>query len=145
MTIEDRAVDGAGSNAAVHARQYLESGGAHVDHPAVGHLILLYTTGRLSGQIRRTPLRFFEAGDDLVVAASYRGSPNHPDWYLNLLEDPKVWVRLNSELFPATAEEVEELERPRLWAEKVVAEAPQFADYQARTNRVIPLVRLTRS
>jgi deazaflavin-dependent oxidoreductase (nitroreductase family) len=144
MTIEERAIDGTGSAAAVHARQYLESDGSAVDHPAVGRLILLYTTGRSSGHIRRTPLRFFEVDDDLVVAASYRGSPSHPDWYLNLLEDPLVWIRLNSDLFPARAAEVEEPERSRLWDGTILAEAPQFADYQARTKRVIPLVRLTR-
>jgi deazaflavin-dependent oxidoreductase (nitroreductase family) len=145
MTIEDRAIDGTGVNAAVHARQYLESDGSAVDHPAVGRLVLLYTTGSSSGQIRRTPLRFFEVDDDLIVAASYRGSPNHPDWYLNLLEDPLVWVRLNSELFPARATQVEEPERTRIWDTTILAEAPQFAEYQARTERVIPLVQLTRS
>jgi deazaflavin-dependent oxidoreductase (nitroreductase family) len=145
VTIEDRAIDGTGINAAVHARQYLDSDGSTVDHPAVGRLILLYTTGRSSGQVRRTPLRLFEVDDDLVVAASYRGSPHHPDWYLNLLEDPLVWVRLNSELYPATAAQVEEPERSRLWDGTILVEAPQFADYQARTERVIPLVRLTRN
>ena len=88
MTIEDRAIDPARPIAAEHVRQYLESNGASVDHPAAGHLILLYTTGRASGQIRRTPLRFFEVGDDLVVAGSYGGAPEHPEWYFNLVADP---------------------------------------------------------
>lgn len=140
--IESRARDGSQALAATHARQYLESDGAAVDHPAVGRMILLYTTGRVSGEIRRTPLRFFEVGDDLVVAASFRGSPSHPDWYLNLLADPKVWVRLGPDLYPARAEPIQADERDRLWNEVVVASAPQFAEYQAGTDRVIPLVRL---
>lgn len=142
MTIEDRAIDPARPVSAEHVRQYLESNGASVDHPAAGHLILLYTTGRASGQIRRTPLRYFEVGDDLVVAASYGGSPEHPDWYLNLLADPKVWVRHDANLYEATAFPVDGDERDRIWETVVVSQAPQFADYQTKTPRVIPLVRL---
>jgi deazaflavin-dependent oxidoreductase (nitroreductase family) len=142
MTIEDRAVDPSRPFAAEHVRQYLQSNGASVDHPAAGHLILLYTTGRVSGEIRRTPLRFFEAGDDLVVAGSYGGSPDHPDWYLNLLADPNVWVRHDADLYEATAVPVESEERERLWDTLVVSQAPQFAGYQQKTDRIIPLVRL---
>jgi deazaflavin-dependent oxidoreductase (nitroreductase family) len=142
MTIEDRAVDPSRPFAAEHVRQYLESNGAAVDHPAAGHLILLYTTGRTSGQIRRTPLRFFEVGDDLVVAASFGGAPEHPDWYLNLLGDPKVWVRRDADLYEATAEPVVGEDRDRIWETVVVSQAPQFADYQTKTPRVIPVIRL---
>lgn len=142
MTIEDRAVDPARPFAAEHVRQYLESNGASVDHPAAGHLILLYTTGRTTGKIRRTPLRYFELGDDLMVAASYGGAPEHPDWYLNLLADPRVWVRRDADLYEATAAPVEGEERDRIWETVVVSQAPQFADYQTKTSRVIPVVRL---
>jgi deazaflavin-dependent oxidoreductase (nitroreductase family) len=142
MTIEDRALDGVTGNAAEHARQYLESDGAAVDHPAVGSLLLLYTTGRGSGQIRRTPLRFFEVEDDLVIVASARGAATDPDWYLNLLSDPKVWVRRNADLYEATAIPIDGPERDRLWETVVLAKSPQFADYQAKTERILPLVRL---
>jgi deazaflavin-dependent oxidoreductase (nitroreductase family) len=142
MTIEDRAVDPARPHAAKHVRQYLESDGAAVDHPAAGSLILLYTTGRSSGEIRRTPLRFFDIDGDLVVAASYGGAPRHPDWYLNLLGDPSVWVRRDAELYEATAVLIDGTERDRLWESVVVRTAPQFGDYQEKTERTIPLVRL---
>ena len=142
MTIEDRAIDPARPFAAEHVRQYLESNGASVDHPAAGHLILLYTTGRTSGQIRRTPLRYFELGDDLVVAASYGGAPEHPDWYLNLRADPKVWVRRDADLYEATAVPVDGEDRDRIWETVVVSQAPQFADYQTKSPRVIPVIRL---
>ncbi|HEY4607082.1 MAG TPA: nitroreductase/quinone reductase family protein [Acidimicrobiia bacterium] len=142
MTIEDRAVDGRGPNSALHARQYLDSDGASVDHPAVGRLVLLYTMGRVSGEIRRTPLRFFEVGQDLLVAASNRGGPNHPDWFLNLQEDPKVWVRRDADFYEARAIVVDGAERDLLWETVVVATAPQFADYQAKAPRTIPLARL---
>jgi len=142
MTIEDRAVDPSRPFAAEHVRQYLESNGASVDHPAAGHLILLYTTGRTSGEIRRTPLRFFEVADDLIVSGSYGGSPDHPDWYLNLLADPQVWVRRDADLYEATAMPVDGEERDRLWDTVVVTQAPQFAGYQQKTERVIPVIRL---
>jgi len=142
VTIEERALDGSGPSAALHARQYLESDGGAVDHPAAGSLILLYTTGRTSGEVRRTPLRYFEHDGDLLVAGSSRGSDRHPDWFVNLVADPKVWVRLNADLFPATALVVDEPDRKRLWESVVLADAPQFADYQIKTDRTIPIVRL---
>ncbi len=142
MTIEDRAVDPARPHAAKHVQQYLESDGAVVDHPAVGHLILLYTTGRSSGEIHRTPLRYFDVDGEVVVAASYGGAPQHPDWYLNLERDPDVWVRRDADFYEATAEVIESEERDRLWNTIVVSTAPQFAEYQANTDRTIPLVRL---
>jgi deazaflavin-dependent oxidoreductase (nitroreductase family) len=142
LNIEELAVDSARPHAATHARQYLETNGAEVDHPAVGSLILLYTRGRKSGEIRRTPLRFFDVGEDLVAAASFGGSPSHPDWYLNLIDNPSVWVRRDADFFEARAVPIEGPERDRLWDEVVVERVPQFADYQARTERIIPLVRI---
>lgn len=145
MTIEEQATDPSRPFAARHVHQYLESDGAEVDHPAAGYLILLYTTGRVSSRVRRTPLRYFEVDDDLVVAGSYGGSPDHPDWYLNLVADPRVWVRLDSELYEATAIPIGGEDRDRLWDTVVVSQAPQFGGYQAKTSRVIPLVRLVRN
>jgi deazaflavin-dependent oxidoreductase (nitroreductase family) len=141
--IEERATDGT-ETGATHSRQYLESDGAAVEHPAVGKLILLYTRGRVSGEMRRTPLRFFEVGGDLVVAASARGSDHQPDWYLNLIAEPEVWVRRDAQLYQASASPIEGAERDLLWSTVVVALAPNFAQYQAATDRVIPLVRLIR-
>ena len=142
MTIEDRAIDSPRERPANHARQYIESDGAAVDHPAVGSLVLLYTTGRVTGQIHRTPLRFWVVGDDLVVAASAQGADTHPGWYLNLLADPNVWVRRDAVFYEAAAETIDPAERDRVWNEIVVLQTPGMADYQAKTSRSIPLVRL---
>lgn len=139
--IEELATDGT-EHGATHSRQYLASDGTSVEHPAAGRLILLYTTGRSTGQIRRSPLRFFALDGDLLVAATARGSDTDPDWYLNLIADPRVWVRHDSDFYEARATSVEGEERDRLWNTVVVPGAPQFADYQAATERVIPLVRL---
>jgi deazaflavin-dependent oxidoreductase (nitroreductase family) len=77
------------------------------------------------------------------VAASYGGAPRHPDWYLNLVEDPAVWVRHDADFYEADAMPIEGEERDRLWESLVVATAPQFGVYQEKTERTIPLVRLT--
>lgn len=143
MTVEDRATDPSRPHAAKNVREYLASNGAEVDHPAAGSLILLYTTGRHSGEIRRTPLRYFQVDGDLLVAASYGGASRHPDWYLNLVEDPAVWVRHDADFYEADAAPIDGEERDRLWESLVVATAPQFGVYQEKTDRTIPLVRLT--
>jgi deazaflavin-dependent oxidoreductase (nitroreductase family) len=142
VTIEDRAIDPSRPHAAKNVREYLASDGAVVDHPAAGHLILLYTTGRNTGEVRRTPLRYFDVDGDLMVAASYGGAPTHPDWYLNLVEDSAVWVRRDADLYEANAIPIEGEERDQLWESVVVPTAPQFGVYQQKTDRTIPLVRL---
>jgi deazaflavin-dependent oxidoreductase (nitroreductase family) len=142
MDIEAHAVDGPSSWAAEHARQYLASDGAEVDHPYADRLILLYTTGRSSGTIRRTPLVHLADGGDRYIVASAGGSPAHPAWYRNLTDDPDVWVRDKDRFFPARAAEVHGEERRRVW-ERIVGVMPFFADYQADVERTIPVVKLT--
>jgi deazaflavin-dependent oxidoreductase (nitroreductase family) len=143
MDIEAAAADSPMPWAAEHARQYLATNGTEVDHPFADRLLLLYTTGRKSGTIRRIPLVHLDDGDDLLVVASAGGSPTHPAWYRNLVADPHVWVRLGSGFFPATATSLVSPEREDAW-DRIVAVMPFFADYQARVEREIPVVRLRR-
>lgn len=141
MDIESQALPNPRPKAASNIEQYLASDGQQVDHPHAARMILLYTTGNRTGSVRCTPVTSFVEGEDLIVAASFQGSPTHPAWYRNLAVNPRVWVRRKSELFEATATTVDGDERAGLW-ERIVAEAPQFADYQAATDRLIPVVRL---
>jgi len=107
-------------------------------------LLLLTTTGARSGQPRLTPLVHTRDGDRLVVAASYGGAPKHPDWYHNLVANPKVTVEVGTEKFEATATVVtDRAERDRLYA-GMVAHAEGFADYEKKTDRLIPVVVLER-
>ncbi|CCH31707.1 nitroreductase family deazaflavin-dependent oxidoreductase [Actinosynnema sp. NPDC047251] len=107
-------------------------------------LLLLTTVGAKSGEPRLTPLVYTRDGDRLVVAASYAGAPKNPAWYHNLLADPKVIVEVGEEKFEATASVVEDrAERDRLYA-GMVAHAPGFADYEQKTDRLIPVVVLER-
>jgi len=106
-------------------------------------LLLLTTTGRKSGRPYTTPMVFTRDGDRLLVYASKAGAPAHPDWYLNLVADPHVVVEVGAERYDATAAPLEGEERDRAFAAQA-ARNPVFAGYQEKTDRVIPVVALTR-
>jgi deazaflavin-dependent oxidoreductase (nitroreductase family) len=141
--IEQRAAENPSPYASAHIAQYLESDGLEVDHPLADSLILLYTTGMRTGQIRRTPLASFPDGDDLIVIASKGGAPAHPSWYWNLKADATVWVRDKGNFYEARAEILDRAERDELWA-RVTEWNPNFQAYQDKTERTIPLIRLHR-
>jgi deazaflavin-dependent oxidoreductase (nitroreductase family) len=110
-------------------------------------VILLTTRGRRSGEPRTVALVPFIAGDErgeMFVIASLAGAPKHPAWFFNLQADPEVTVQLGQETWKARATEVGEDERAPLW-ERITAAMPDYAEYQAKTSRVIPIVRLVRA
>jgi F420H(2)-dependent quinone reductase len=140
--VEERAVDPPGDHNRHIIRQYLETGGREVDHSLADQLILLYVTGRRTGDIRRVPLVSFPDGEDLIVIASYGGSPTHPMWYRNLVDDGRVWVRRGDRVYAAEATVLEGDERLDRW-EAITGRHPVFAGYQERSGRTLPLVRLS--
>ena len=142
--IEERAVDSPSPWARKHVEQYLESGGEAVEHPMDDRLILLYVTGRRSGEIRRVPVVHFADGDDMLIVASKGGAPEDPEWFRNLAADPRVWVRFRDDFFEARAEVLTPEERASAWG-MLTSIAPSFADYQAKVERTIPVVRLSRA
>ena len=107
-------------------------------------LILLHTTGAKSGRPRINPLVCTEASDALVVIASKAGAPSHPDWYYNLKAHPNVEVEKGTERFKAVATIADEPERSQLYA-KAAASFPAYAEYEQKTTRVIPVVKLARA
>ena len=107
------------------------------------HLIILTTTGAKSGKSHTTPVRAFFDGDKPYVIASKGGAPSHPDWYRNLLAHPEVTVEIGKETFKATAIVTSGKERERLWKQAIAAE-PAFGDYQSKTTREIPVIKLER-
>ncbi|MFI9814061.1 nitroreductase family deazaflavin-dependent oxidoreductase [Saccharothrix variisporea] len=128
-----------------HIKDYIESDGekGHEWRPGV-YTLLLTTTGRKSGQPRRTALIYQPYGDSYVVVASYGGSPDHPAWYKNLVADPTVQVRVGDDEFTATARTSTGDERAELWA--LMNEVwPDFESYQRKTDREIPVVVLDRT
>ncbi len=107
-------------------------------------LILLTTKGRKTGRERTVPVMKYLDGDDMYVMASLAGAPNHPAWFHNLKADPAVRVRYGAETFAARAKIIEDpAERERLW-KAIVAAMPRFGEYQKKTTRVIPVVKLER-
>lgn len=106
-------------------------------------LLLLTTRGRRSGREYTTPIVYTRDGERLLVYASQGGSPDHPDWYLNLVANPDVVVEVGSERYDALATPLEGSERDREYAAQA-ERSPQFATYQEKTDRTIPVVALAR-
>lgn len=106
-------------------------------------LLLLHTEGAKSGLPRINPVMTMADGDRYVVIASKGGAPSHPDWYYNLVANPEVSVEVGTEQFQARATVAEEPERSQLY-EKMAARYSFFADYARNTERVIPVIILTR-
>jgi len=113
--------------------------------PVEGRPMLLLThTGRKSGQRRTTPLVYLKENGRVYVVGSKGGAPTHPDWYHNLVANPRVRVEIGTEEYEADAKVVTGPERDRLYA-KLVEQMPFFGDYQRKTPRVIPVVELVRA
>lgn len=124
-----------------HVRRYLETGGA-VGHEWNGvRTLVLTTTGRRSGEPRRSAMIYGTAGDSYVVIASNGGSPTHPAWYLNLEADPVAEIQVGPDTIPVRARTADADERERLWP-VMTGIWPNFDVYQTRTDRQIPLVML---
>jgi deazaflavin-dependent oxidoreductase (nitroreductase family) len=106
-------------------------------------LVLLTTTGARSGRSHTTPTVYAEDAGRLIVFATNAGKPANPAWLYNVRTNPQVLVELGDERFEATATEVTRAERDRLYADQA-RRNPAFAQYEAGTDRVIPVVALTR-
>ena len=106
-------------------------------------LLILHTVGARTGQERINPVVYVTDGDRLMVLASKNGAPTNPDWYYNLLAHPLVTVEVGTEQFQARAAVASEPERTRLY-NQMVEMMPDFAEYQRKTTRVLPVIILTR-
>ncbi|MFI6879833.1 nitroreductase family deazaflavin-dependent oxidoreductase [Streptomyces sp. NPDC050400] len=126
------------------ARTYEESGGTKGTTIQGVPCLLLDYQGRRSGQWRRTVLIYGRDGDDYLIVASYGGSDTHPLWYLNLQDNPDVRLRVGTERFAARAETLPAADKARVW-DSLVELFPNYAEYQKKTSRDIPVVRLTRT
>jgi len=123
---------------AVHRRLYRLSGGRAVGRVWHLSILLLTTKGRKTGTPRTTPLCYFTDGDDLVVVASNGGMDWFPDWWLNLMSEPRATVEIGRSRRAVVARRASPEERERLWA-ALTAIAPGYLEYQRRTSREIPL------
>lgn len=103
--------------------------------------LLLTTVGRKSAKVLTLPLIFGRSGPNYVVVASKGGAPAHPAWYLNLQANPQVKVQVKADKFTAHAHTADAAERAALWPMMVAIYGP-YAQYQAKTDRQIPVVVL---
>jgi deazaflavin-dependent oxidoreductase (nitroreductase family) len=102
-------------------------------------VIIVTTRGNKSGNVRKTPLMRVEHDGEYALIASMGGAPKHPVWYYNLRADPDVvMIQDGPEPFPASVREVTGEERA-VWWERAVAAFPPYADYQKKTERLIPV------
>jgi deazaflavin-dependent oxidoreductase (nitroreductase family) len=108
-------------------------------------LLLLTSTGARSGQHRVNPVAYFDIDDKIYVVGSSAGRERDPAWAFNIRANPEVTVEIGADSpRSATARELPRAERDRLYPE-IVARAPGFADYEKKTDRVIPVFELARS
>ena len=106
-------------------------------------MLLLHHIGARSGIERVSPLACSPQGNGrFAIVASNGGSPGHPDWYYNLKANPRIRVEVGAQTLWALAEELDGNTRTQLWP-KLIAESPAIGEFQARTERQIPVFMLT--
>ena len=106
-------------------------------------MLLLHHIGRKSGTERVNPMMYRPVGDAWAVFASAAGADKHPDWYLNLVEQPDVSIEVGTDTVGVHARALGRDERDPIW-EAQKQDYPGFADYERKTDRVIPVVLLDR-
>ena len=104
-------------------------------------LLILTTTGAKSGIDRETPLMYLDHDDRMFVFASAAGAHSHPDWFYNTKANPTVSIEIGTDRVDKTAVEVGPTDRNTIYAEQA-RRFPQFAEYEAATDRTIPVIEL---
>jgi F420H(2)-dependent quinone reductase len=124
------------------AEKYMESGGTEGTELQGKPVILLTTIGAKSGKLRKTPLMRVEHDGEYAIVASLAGAPKHPVWYHNVKKNPRVEVQDGPITADYDAREVFGDEKA-VWWERAVAVWPDYAEYQKKTDRQIPVFVLT--
>jgi deazaflavin-dependent oxidoreductase (nitroreductase family) len=124
------------------AEKYMESGGTEATDLGGRPVVLLTTVGAKSGKLRKTPLMRVEHQGEYAVVASLGGAPKHPVWYFNIKKNPRVELQDETVTKEYDAREVFGEEKAQWW-ERAVEAYPDYADYQEKTDREIPVFVLT--
>jgi deazaflavin-dependent oxidoreductase (nitroreductase family) len=109
------------------------------------NVLVLTTIGAKSGTERTNPVGYFQADDETwLIVASAAGAPRNPAWYYNIAAHPdKVQIELAGRRLPVTAVQLHGTEREEAWRQ-ITTKVPRFARYQVKTDRELPIIRLTR-
>src|SRR5579864_2514375 len=125
--------------------EFRANGGNVGGQCAAAPLLILHTVGARSGKPRTNPVMYLDLGHQQVaVFASKGGAPTNPDWYHNLMANPRATVELGNETFDVTARVARGEERLRIWSTQK-QRYPNFAEYERKTEREIPVVILERA
>jgi deazaflavin-dependent oxidoreductase (nitroreductase family) len=145
MDRSEEIIDNPDEGIAEHIREYVATGGRRGQWLTgwKAPTLLLVTRGRRSGKLRRTALAYGEGDGRYVLVASNRGAERHPDWYLNLVEDPAVQGQVGDDRFAARARDARADERPALW-KLMTSIGPELEDHQRKSGPEIPVVILER-
>jgi F420H(2)-dependent quinone reductase len=127
----------------VHQFVYERTGGRVGASLGGRPMLLLRTTGRRSGKARVAALLYVRDGEDYVVIASTGGCDVHPGWYFNLADGARAEIQIGRERIAVTASDAGGDRRKRLWAEADRVNKGRYGQYQANTDRVIPVVVLS--
>jgi len=125
-----------------NAELYMSSGGKEGTELKGKPVILLTTVGAKTGKIRKTPLMRVEHNGEYAVVASLGGAPKHPVWYYNIKKHPRVELQDGTRSADYEAREVFGEEKAAWW-QRAVEVWPDYADYQRKTDRDIPVFVLT--
>ncbi|SKC39505.1 nitroreductase family deazaflavin-dependent oxidoreductase [Krasilnikoviella flava] len=132
------------ARAATQVEQYEGSGGTKGTTMRGMPVVILTTVGAKSGKLRKAPLMRVEHEGTYAVVASLGGAPKHPVWYFNVVANPRVELQDGPAKHEYVAREVTGDEKT-LWWERSVAAYPDYADYQTKTDREIPVFVLERA
>jgi F420H(2)-dependent quinone reductase len=124
------------------AEKYIESGGTEGTELQGKPVILLTTVGAKTGKLRKTPLMRVEHNGEYAIVASLGGAPKHPVWYHNVVKNPRVELQDGEVTRDYDAREVFGDDKATWW-KRAVEVWPDYADYQKRTDRQIPVFVLT--
>jgi deazaflavin-dependent oxidoreductase (nitroreductase family) len=126
----------------IHKTVFRASNGKLLNRGSGMPVLMLTTTGRKSGQPRETMLTSpLQDGDKVMLVASKGGDDRNPAWFLNLSAHPKVSVLMNGRRTAMTAHVADPIEKAELWP-RIIADHTNYADYQAKTDRDIPVIVL---
>lgn len=125
-----------------NAELYIASGGTQGTDLKGMPVVLLTTIGAKSGKLRKTPLMRVEHNGEYAVVASLGGAPKNPVWYYNIVKNPRVELQDGTDNGDFDPREVFGDEKA-LWWQRAVAAYPDYADYQRKTDRAIPVFVLT--
>ena len=126
----------------VNTALFKASGGRVGNKFMRGAICLVTTTGARTGKVRTTPLIYLADGENVVIVASKGGMSHHPAWYHNLAKNPAARVQIGSSVRDMVARRANAAEKAALWP-RLVAIYRDYDDYQARTDRDIPVMILS--